>query len=207
MTRAAGAIAPHRRGTAGARIRRLGRDTRGATIVELAFVMLPLTVTILTILDFGYRMYLESVIEGTVHRAARLATVGNQTSDQIDAYVRSQLTAFSSNVTVTISKKSYYNFSYVGKPEKITSDTAPLGVYNTGDCYEDANNNGVYDDGSTPGVGGSDDIVYYKVTATFPRIVPLTNFLGFSSTETVSANTVLRNQPYASQTAPTIRCN
>ena len=189
-------------------LRRLSRDARGATIVELALVMLPLTVTILTLIDFGYRMYLGSVVEGTVHRAARLATIGNISNDDVDAYVRSQLTAFSRYATITIEKKSYHNFSYVGKPEKIVSDTAPLGVYNAGDCYEDANGNGRYDtDGGASGIGGADDIVYYKVTASFPRIVPLTGFLGFSPSEDVTSSTVLRNQPFAAQSMASVRCN
>jgi Flp pilus assembly pilin Flp len=187
---------------------RLGRDERGATIVEMAFVMLPLTITLLAILDLGYRMYLLSVIEGTLHRAARLATVGNQTQDSIDAFVKSQLTNFSKNATITITKTSYHDFSNVGKPEKITQDTDPIGVYNKGDCYEDANGNGQWDaDSGSSGLGGSDDIVYYKVSVSFPSIVPVKGLLGWEPNETVSANTVLRNQPYASQTIPTIRCD
>lgn len=189
-------------------VRRLRDDRRGATIVELAFVALPLLGALLGVIDFGYRMYLGAVVEGTVHRAARLTTVGDLSSDQVDTYIQSQLKTFSKYAQITIEKKSYSEYSGVSKPEKIVSDTQPKDVYNVGDCYEDANGNGVYDtDGGRSGLGGSDDIVYYRVSATFRRIVPLTKIFGFTPTETVSSSTVLRNQPYASQTLPTVKCS
>lgn len=190
------------------RIRDLRGDQRGATAVELAFIALPLFGALLGVIDFGYRMYLGAVVEGTVHRAARLATVGDLPAEDVDTYIRSQLRTFSEHATIDIEKKSYPEYSGVGKPEKITSDTYPFGEYNPGDCYEDSNGNGQYDtDGGRTGIGGSDDIVYYRVTATFRRVVPLTKIFGFSPEETVSSNTVLRNQPYAAQTVPTVRCS
>lgn len=187
--------------------RRLRDDERGAYVVELALVLPLMVVVMFVVFDFGYRMYLGSVVEGTLHRAARRGTIGAQTTAQIDAYINDQLKAFSKRATVRIEKQNYYQFSGVGKPEKITSDTAPIGTYNIGDCFEDLNGNGSYDSSlGRTGLGGSDDIVYYKVIVDFPRIVPLYKFLGFAATETVTANTILRNQPYASQTIPTIKC-
>jgi len=194
-------------------LRRLAHERRGATVVEFAIISLPLVIVLFVLVDFGFRIYLQSIVDGTLVRAARKATVGTMTGTQIDAYVTSQLSNFSTNVRpdhIAITKRSYYQFSGIGKGEKITSDTAPLGVYNVGDCYEDANNNGVYDgpgSSGTSGIGGSDDIVYYTVTVTFPSIVPLYGLMGWSSTETINSTTILRNQPYASQTPPTVRCN
>jgi Flp pilus assembly protein TadG len=190
-----------------AMIRRLRRDQRGMNIVEFAFVLTPLLTVLLVIIDFGYRMYLEVVVEGTLNKAARQATVGGVATNDIDTYVRNQLVQFSKNATITIDKQSYYQFSGVGKPEKILTDTAPLGVYNKGDCFEDSKPNGVYDTNQgTSGLGGSDDIVYYSVKVDFPRLVPLGKFLGFSNTETVQAKTVLRNQPYGAQGTPAKVC-
>jgi hypothetical protein len=147
------------------------------------------------------------VVEGTVHRAARLATIGNKTPTQIDDFVKSQLAAFSRNGTVTIDKKSYYQFSNVDKAEPLcTSPGADLnnnGIVDSGDCYRDINNNGGYDDDSSKGgIGGSDDIVFYKVTLTYPRLVPLGGFFGWANTQTISAKTLMRNQPYGSQVTP-----
>jgi hypothetical protein len=126
----------------------------------------------------------------------------------IDNHVRQRLSNFNSQGTVTTSTSSYYDFSGVSMPEKITQDTAPLGSYNAGDCYEDANNNSSYDtDRGRAGMGNADDIVRYQVSITFPRIVPIGAFLGWSSHQTITSNTVLRNQPYAGRVnAAVIRC-
>jgi hypothetical protein len=156
-----------------------------------------------------------SVLQGTLFRAARKAAVGDQTSDQIDTFVNNELREFKKNATVTITKKSYSAFTGVKVLETITSDTAPVGTYNAGtdaahpgDCYEDTNNDWKRDEKGITGLGQSDEIVYYQVSVVYPRVVPLFKFLGFSNTETVTANTVLRNQPYGAQipSTPSVRC-
>ena len=186
---------------------RLRADERGANIVEFGFVAGPLIMVLLVIINFGYRLYLEVVVEGTINKASRRATIGGVSTTAIDDYVKSQLVAFSRNATVTITKKSYYDFSHVNKPEKLTTDLNGNGRLDSGDCFEDANNNGTLDtDAGTTGLGNSDDIVYYQVSVVFPRLVPLGGFLGFASTETVTANTVLRNQPYGAQAEPATVC-
>jgi hypothetical protein len=191
------------------RLRNLRRAERGATMVEFAFVVTPLFMILLGLTDFGYRAYVASMVEGTVHRAARMATVGNKTPSQIDDFVRSQLDTFSSNGTVTIAKKSYYQFSNVDKEEPLCAGSDPNidkngnGAVDPGDCYQDINNNGGWDDDSSKiGIGGSDDIVFYSVSLQYPRVVPLGNLFGWADSQTISANTLMRNQPYGSQVTP-----
>lgn len=186
---------------------RLAGDRNGATMVEFAFVATPLCMILLVLTDFGYRSYVTSVLNGTLERAARLATVGSKTPDQIDDFVRSQLTHFSPNATVTITKTNYYQFSDINKPEKLTTDGNGNGQWDTGDCYEDLNNDGKWNTvAGRDGLGGSDDIVYYTVTYSYPRFVPLGAQLSWSNTQTLTSTVVMRNQPYASQTIPTVKC-
>lgn len=190
-------------------LRRLRGDARGATLVEFALILPALIVLLLAIFELGYRSYAASVLQGALHEAARMATVGGVTQAQIDAAVRRRLSNFSSHGTVAITTSSYYDFAGVRMPERITNDTAPIGTYNVGDCYEDANNNGAYDlDRGRAGMGGSDDIVRYEVSFTAPRIVPIHRFLGWSASQTISGNTVLRNQPYAGRSnSAVVRCS
>jgi Flp pilus assembly protein TadG len=177
---------------------RLGRDESGATIVEFAVVLPVLSLLILGLLDLGYRSYATSVLQGALHDASRMATVGNFTLAQIDARVKARLSNFASRSTVTTTTMSYYEFSGVSQPEKVVGDTVPLNVYNAGDCFEDANGNNAYNtDRGRNSTGGSDDIVRYQVTITYPRIVPLGGFMGWGNTQTITQNTVLRNQPFA----------
>ncbi|BBC99333.1 MULTISPECIES: TadE/TadG family type IV pilus assembly protein [Sphingobium] len=188
---------------------RLRDHARGATLLEFGLVAGPLILTIMAIGDLGYQSYLRAVTRGVLEKAARAASVGTLNNSQIDAYIEAQMAAINSkNGTASTTKKSYYNFSRVGKPEKITTDTVPLGTYNVGDCYEDANGNGSYDTNSgATGLGGADDIVYYEVTVSMPRLFPLAKMLGWSATQSATASTMVRNQPWANQTTPAIKCN
>ncbi len=189
-------------------IRQLRQDKRGATLMEFGLIVTPLCLFIMGVGDLGYQSYLRSVAQGVLDRAARSASVGTLNTTQIDAYIDSQMQAINSkNGTTSVTKKSYYNFSRVGKPEKITTDTAPLGTYNAGDCFEDSNGNGSYDteSGST-GLGGADDIVFYQVTVSMPRLFPMAKLLGWSATQTATANATIRNQPWSNQVTLPIIC-
>lgn len=179
-------------------LRSLRRDRRGATIVEFALVLPVLCTLLLGVLDLGYRSYVTSIIQGALHEAARMATVGGVPLTTIQTHVQNRLQRFSNNATINVTTRSYADFTGVGIPETITSDTAPVGTYNTGDCFEDYNGNGRYDlDRGRSGLGGAEDVVFFEVTMTYPHIVPLGRFLGWSNNVTITQNTLLRNQPYA----------
>ena len=95
-------------------------------------------------------------------------------------------------------------------PERITSDSAPVGQYNTGDCYEDYNNNQRYDvDRGRSGLGQADDIVRYEVIISDPRMFPVAGCFGWRNTDTITDNTVLRSQPFAGRSTPNpaVRCS
>jgi Flp pilus assembly pilin Flp len=178
----------------------LRRDTKAATIVEFALILPVLCMMLLATFDLGYRSYVSSVVQGTLHDAARMATVGGVTTAQIQTFVQNRLQAFSRNATITTTTRSYTDYSGVKVAETITQDTAPIGVYNVGDCFEDANGNGSYDtDRGRSGTGGSEDVVYFEVTMTYPHIVPVARLFGMSGNVTTVQNTVLRNQPYAAR--------
>ncbi len=184
----------------------LAADNRGATVVEFAIIILPLAFAILAFIDLGHRIFLSAQLNGTLQQAARLASIGNSTGDQIDDYVKKDLSPLIATQYIKITKRSYSDFSRVGKPEKITSDTAPIGEYNKGDCFEDGNSNGSYDlSGGSNGLGGADDIVNYEVEIDYPRLIPLGGF-GWSARQIVKANAVLKNQPYALKARPATVC-
>lgn len=188
--------------------RRLGRETRGIAAVEFALISPVFFLVVFGFVDLAYTMYVRAMLEGTLQDAARLTTVGNQTAASVDTFVKNRMKSFGDHIVVTSTTTSYYEYSGIGKPEKIKQDTAPFGEYNEGDCWEDLNGNGIWDHvAGVDGVGGSDDIVYYQTTATFPAIVPIYKFMNMSNIHTVSATTVLRNQPFASQYVPQTICS
>ena len=55
------------------------------------------------------------------------------------------------------------------------------------------------------GQGGANDVTYYKMTVTYPRLFPFAWLIGWSATQTISAATILKNQPYATQTVTTVQ--
>lgn len=184
----------------------LASDERGMALVEFALIAPTLMVMLLGFLDLGHRIYYASQIQGTLHRAARLATVGNKTQPEIDAFVTSRLQNLARNPTLVITKKSYSEYTGVKKAETIVTDTVPIGTYNAktatmpGDCHEDVVPNGRYDlDRGKNGLGGADDVVFYEIALTHRRLFPLARLLGWSPDQTITVNTLLKNQPYAAQ--------
>ena len=188
-------------------IRRLGRDDRGATIVEFAMVIPVLCTLLVGFLDLAYRGYVTSIIQGALHEGARMGTVGGIPTSTIENHITTRLRDFSRNATITTTTRSYSDFTGVRTPETITQDTVPLGTYNQGDCFTDSNGNGQWDaDRGRTGMGGAEDVVYLEVTMTYPHLLPVGSFLGWSNNVTITQNTVLRTQPYAGRStgAPTV---
>lgn len=190
-------------------LKSLRQDMRGSTLVEFAIVALPLIIMMMAMFDLGFREYISIQLAGALDKSARQVTVGTATNvATIKASVTSQIKDILPGASVNVVPSSYDAFSKVGKPELITTDTAPTGVYNKGDCFEDENGNGVWDaDSGLNGTGGSDDIVYYTATVTYPEIVPMRRLLGWSATETVTGTAMMKNQPYASQADPAVICS
>jgi Flp pilus assembly pilin Flp len=191
------------------RLRTLRRDTSGATIVEFAMILPVMCGLLVGGVDLGYRSYVASIVQGSLHEAARMGTVGGVSTDAIATHVRNRLRDFSRDATVTVTTRSYAEFTGVRTPETITQDTAPTGQYNPGDCYQDFNGNGSYDlDRGRTGMGGAEDVVQFEVRMVYPRLVPVGSFFGWSDNVTVEQNTVLRNQPFAGRsTGVVIRCD
>lgn len=186
---------------------RLAADRRGLAAVEFGLIAVPLVTMLLTLVDLGFRSYIAAQLQGTLDQAARQVTIGGVSTGTIATFVTTRIRRILPGATVTVTPKSYDDFSGVGKPEPITTDTAPLGVYNAGDCFLDLNGNGVWDaDGGQSGNGGGDDIVYYTATASYPAIMPLRGLLGWPATEQVTATMMMRNQPYAAQPAALTKC-
>lgn len=182
----------------------LAHDKRGAAALEFGFVALPMCIMLLGAFDLGYQFYVQSVLDGGVQKAARDATiVANGNTSAIDAVVKTEVLKVAKDATFVFTRKSYSDFSGVGKPEKY-KDANSNAKYDTGECFEDINGNGKWDaDLGKTGLGGADDIVYYQVEATYKRLVGI-KLLGRPAQVTAKAMTVLRNQPYAAQTKPTV---
>lgn len=185
--------------------RRLRRDKRGTAITEFALTAPLFLLVLMGILDFSWLLYGKEVLSGAVSQSARAATLeGNAVSQTaLDAAVRTQVQKVFKNATVTFTRQAYNSFDEIGDPESFT-DTNANGQYNSGECFEDVNGNGNWDaDRGSTGNGGADDVVLYTASMTVTRVLPVWKMIGKSQQKTITASSVLRNQPYNTATNST----
>lgn len=187
------------------------RCSRGATIVEFALVAPVFLTLLIGVFDVSHTLYSSSILQGTMQQAGRDFTLENANGRQadLDAYVTKRVQQIAPNATVTFERKSYFDFSDVEQEEKFT-DLNTNGVCDNGEPFEDANDNGQWDDDrGQDGIGGARDAMLYTATVTYPRLFQLASYIGLPENVSLSASTVLRNQPYDKQdrTVPTGNCD
>lgn len=192
--------------------RRFVRDQRALAMVEFALIAPVFFVLMFGIMDFAWQIYGKSVLQGAVAQAAREATLehGAAASSAIDARVEAAVKNVYKNATVTFDRKSYEGFSQVGQPERYTDGNAN-NRRDSGECFDDTNNNGIWDsDRGRSGNGAAEDVVLYTVTMEFDRVLPMWRLLNIfyngqqMQIAKISATTVLRNQPYGMATDSTV---
>jgi Flp pilus assembly protein TadG len=190
------------------RLRPLGnvlRDASGVTVIEFAIVAPVMLLMLMGFFDLAHTEYARSVLQGAMQMAARNSTLESGLTSQaaIDAYVENQVKSVVGTAAVfTPTRLSYTDFSSVGKAETYV-DSNKNGQYDVGECFEDVNGNGQWDaDLGKGGQGGADDAVLYTMSVSYKRMFPMAKMLGWSGTQTITASTVLRNQPYGAQQTP-----
>ncbi|MCW3836862.1 TadE/TadG family type IV pilus assembly protein [Sphingomonas canadensis] len=178
--------------------------------MEFAIVAPVMSFLLVAAFDVAHTLYMRSVLQGIVQKTARDATLESglesDTQTTLDNRVRDQVSAIANNATTTISRKYYRNYAAaaVQQYEPFT-DTDRNGRCNNGEPYEDTNNNSRWDNSGNTGQGNARDAVLYTVSVSYPRFFPVYGFLGGSNSTTVTATTVLRNQPYGDQATPAVR--
>lgn len=180
------------------RLRTLRRDERGVSAVEFGLLTPVLLLGLMGVFDTGYDMYTASVLEGAIQSAARASTLQNAGGNEatIDGNVTKAVQDIAPGATTAFTRTAYHSFSEAGKPEDYT-DTNKNGKCDAGEPYEDVNENSKWDtDRGAAGFGGARDVVLYQVDVTYPRPFAVASLLGWPSTYTMTARTVLGNQPW-----------
>lgn len=193
----------------------LGRDERGATLTEFGLLIPVLALLLVGSLDVGHSLYMRTLLDGAVQKAARDSglesgtVAANQTT--IDNRVRTQLRKLGiEDSEITIRRRYYRTFSAASAAQaEPFTDNNGNGRCDAGEPYTDQNNNSVRDaDGADGGQGGAMDTVVYTVSVNYERMFPLASFIGVPDRVQMSGSTVMSNQPYGDQgsyTAPTVR--
>jgi Flp pilus assembly pilin Flp len=192
-------------------MKRFLRDRRGVTLIEFALISPVMLLMLMGLFDLCYQAYAQAILNGAVQAAGRRATLeGNSSTSataSIDASVVSQVRVIANNLKWKSSRQYYSTFGNV-RAEPF-NDTNRNNQYDPGECFSDTNNNTVWDrDAGRTGQGGANDITLYSINIIYPRLFPLYGLMGLPAEETITARTMLKNQPYGaqSQSAPATIC-
>lgn len=193
-------------------LREFVRAEEGAALTEFGLISPVLFLLLFGAFDLGHTLYMKTVLEGAVQKAARDASLqsasGNDPSvrSAIDNAVESQLRPLNGSATITFDRRFYRTFTEAeaAEAEEFTdsaSGTFANGICDNGETFTDRNNNGVWDGdgGDSINRAGARDNVVYTVTIEYPRLFPLHSFIDVPDTMNLSASTVLANQPYGDQ--------
>jgi Flp pilus assembly pilin Flp len=196
-------------------LRRLRRDHRAVAAVEMALAAPLFLLLLMGLFDYAWQFYARAVLHGAVAQAGRSSSLEAYVANPqaLDDRVAAQVRNVYSGASVEFDRLAFDRYELVGKPEPFTDvkqgNTPPNGRYDVGECFEDTNGNGVWDaESGKQGGGGADDVVRYTVTMKFDRVMPVWRMLNQPQQVTLSASTILRNQPYnaGSQISVMVNC-
>lgn len=178
---------------------RLRRARGGVAAVEFAMAAPVLLVLLLGIYDIGHMVYVSAVLRGAVQQVARDGTLEIANTAKADAFVREIVGRVAPDAVITTTRKSYYDFADINRPES-WNDANNNGVCDNGEAYTDENRNGQWDANvGKSGNGSAGDVVLYTVTVTYEPLFPVPFTANSDATRTLSATSVKKNQPYALQ--------
>ncbi len=182
-------------------LRHLAGDIRAVTAVEFALIAPVFFMLLLGTFNLGQAVYLQSLFHGAVQDAGRDAGLesGAANLKAIDALVLKRVRGMAPDGAILSSRKNYLTFSNVGTAEDFADANNNL-AYDGNECFTDSNGNGIWDeDRAQPGLGGADDVVVYTARLTYRLLIPMGGLIDWTETNTITASTVLRSQPFGSQ--------
>ncbi|MBM3482908.1 MAG: pilus assembly protein [Alphaproteobacteria bacterium] len=177
-------------------------DQRGATAVEFAVIGSVLIFLIAGIVEFSLVMVVTNSLEASTSISSRVgktgfADTGLSREETILAEIEKRAGGLIDIDDVEITSQSYESFDEIGKPEP-WNDANSDGVPDDGE-YTDINGNGQWDqDMGVAGFGGSDEVVVYNIKYDWEIITPLMREVigGSDGAVSLSAQWVVKNEPF-----------
>lgn len=196
----------------------LRREQRGVSAVEFGLLAPAFFTILLGTLDVAHETYARSVFVGAVERAARDASLETGDPAAVDALVRSNVLTVMPDIKLVTTRRSFYDFADIAKPENFTDDKGKnaSGQWNPdpgrgngkcdyGEPFEDFNRNGKWDSDTTKSGasnnGSASDVVMYTVTATYSPLFKIPFAPDLWNKRTMTATAIKKNQPFAQQNA------
>jgi Flp pilus assembly protein TadG len=193
--------------TAAQRLRGLTAREEGIAATEFGLVAPVFLLLLLGMFDLAHMTYARAIFEGAVEQAARNSSLEGADTTVADNMVKDRVKTVLPGVTVVATRKSYFDFADISRPEKYT-DGNGNNTCDNGEAYVDENNSGSWEpDIGQSGNGGSGDVVMYTVTATYKPVikVPFMPSSWSTNNRTLTATAIKKNQPFGQQTAYTTK--
>lgn len=189
-------------------LKKLRRDEKGMSAIEFALISIPMSVMIFGMLEIGYQGWVTAMLQGTIQEVGRRGSFEAATMGDITNFAKGKMSNFIKSPDISVTAENFRTFRNVGKPEKLTTDTAPLGTYNVGDCFLDEQTNGVYDANMAgkAGIGSAESVVRYNITVTYKRLTPIAGIVGMQNPVVLTRTTFIRNEPFEGVVPPPTIC-
>jgi hypothetical protein len=182
------------------RARSLPGDESGVTVVEFALVAPVFLLMLLGIFNLGHLAYAQAVLNGSVQNAARSSALETANTEAADDAIRGALGPILQGETFSFSRRSYFDFVDIGRPES-WNDANDNGTCDNNEAYTDENRSGEWEaDVAANNNGGAGDVVLYTVTVSFDAFIAVPFAPESWQRANLSATAVRKNQPFASQT-------
>lgn len=179
----------------------LRRDAAGVAAIEFAFIAPTFILMLIGMGDLGHMIYAKAILDGAVEQAARSTTLETGSTIGADAMVTERVKPIMPKVTISSTRKSYYDFSDIERPEP-WNDKNGNGTCDASETYTDENRNGSWNtDRGNVGNGGASDVVLYSVTASYDLLFTGPLLPSGWKRMTLNSVAVRKNQPFANQTS------
>ena len=180
------------------RVLGLGRDDRGATAIEFAFVSVPVIYLMVGIIEFSVAMTVANSLEAATNLSSRLGKTG-YVEDQLtqkqtirDEIERRVGPLIDMNKLV-ITTQAYQDFDDLDTPDP-WNDANNDGEVDAGE-WTDMNGNGFCDGCS--GLGSGENVAIYKISYPWSIMTPIiANIVGEDGVIELTAYSVVKNEPY-----------
>ncbi|MEO1921843.1 MAG: TadE/TadG family type IV pilus assembly protein [Sphingomonadaceae bacterium] len=185
----------HRR----ALLRSMRDGEEGTAAVEFGLICTVFFSLLLGVFDMGQAAWANATLQGAAQEAARASSLESGDTAVSDAELQAMLDEIAPGATITSSRRSYYDFDDIDRPEQWNDDDGN-GTCNNGESYIDENGSGSWDaDIGKSGNGGANDVVMYTVSVEYDPIFPNPFADNGTGKRRISTTVVRKNQPFDDQ--------
>jgi Flp pilus assembly pilin Flp len=182
-------------------LRRLWRDDTGTTAIEFAFIALGLVYLMVGIIEFAMAMTVGNSLEAATNLSSRLGKTGfideeaqldqEQTiMDEVERRVGPMIDM----TKLVVTHEVYNDFTSLNNPDILKDQNEDGDTDDPGE-WTDVDGDGFKD--GADGVGGSGNIVVYRISYPWEIMTPLiAQFVSNDGIVNLSAYSVVKNEPY-----------